>query len=94
MPIRETTERAGDTAPLNVLSVGDADDNSDEHGTADDCAGGNAHRSRHDTQKLMSFHRTLPFAFVDRAPSRSSTGKTREKHNEGRTHKATTPVCI
>ena len=80
--------------PLNVLSVGDADDNSDGHGTADDCASGDAKRSRHSIQELMEFHRELPFAFVDRATSSSSTGRTREKHNEGSIQRATTPVCI
>jgi hypothetical protein len=40
----------------------------------------------------MESHRTLPFAFVDRARSRSNTGKNREKHQEGAIQKVSSPA--
>lgn len=81
--------------PSNTLRrcVRQADGDPDEHSTADDGAGCNACLLRHNRQKAMSFHRTLPFAFAGRAESRSTSGRRREKHKEGRTHKARTPAC-
>ena len=73
-------------------SLHNAEDDADEHATANGGTSGDADRFWHSTQKLMSFHRTLPFVFVDRARSRSNTGKNREKHQEGAIQKVNKPA--